>query len=53
MKVFLEALKTKLQELVKGRISHAEHPLDPALLDRFVDAQNEFGSQVKKTRKAR
>lgn len=48
MKVFLEALKTKLLELVYGRSNYADQTLDPKLLEKFVDAQNKFGSQVKK-----
>lgn len=47
MSVFLEALKTKLLQLVFGN-DHKDPELSPELLNKFVEAQNKFGSQLTK-----
>lgn len=47
MSVFLEALKTKLLQLVAGG-EHTSPAINPELLTKFVEAQNKFGSQLKK-----
>lgn len=52
MSVFLEALKTKTLELVLGRHDHHnKQEINPELLTKFVEAQNKFGSQPKKSKK--